>query len=141
MQSVLSLADETGLAITTAFYYTPSGRTIQKPLRDSALSETFASKPATQLPTYKTDKGRTVTGGGGIQPDILVYPPALTRLQTVLDATGSFTEFATQYMAAHSTLPENFKVTPENSGRVQGLSRGPANSARYCGVGEVIVTG
>ena len=75
VQSVMPLSGGTGLAITTAFYYTPSGRTIQKPLRDSALSETFAEKPSSSLPTYKTDKGRTVTGGGGIQPDICC-PPA-----------------------------------------------------------------
>ncbi len=45
VQSVMPLSGGTGLALTTAFYYTPSGRTIQKPLRDSALSETFAEKP------------------------------------------------------------------------------------------------
>jgi carboxyl-terminal processing protease len=113
VQSVLPLSDETGLAITTAFYYTPSGRTIQRPLRDSALTETFATKPPAQLPTYKTDNGRTVTGGGGIQPDIIVHPPALTRLQAVLDGSGAYTEFATQYMANRTSLPDNFKVTPE----------------------------
>jgi carboxyl-terminal processing protease len=113
VQSVLSLANDTGLAITTAFYYTPSGRTIQRPLRDSALTETFATKPTAQLPTYKTDKGRTVTGGGGIQPDIIIYPRAYTRLQEVLDASGSFTSFATQYAANHTPLPTPFKVTPE----------------------------
>jgi carboxyl-terminal processing protease len=113
VQSVLPLSDDTGLAITTAFYYTPSGRTIQRPLRDSALTETFANKPLAQPPTYKTDKGRTVTGGGGIQPDIVVYPPALNRLQSVLEGSGSYTEFATQYMANRTSLPDNFKVTPE----------------------------
>ena len=113
VQSVLPLSDEAGLAITTAFYYTPSGRTIQKPLRDSALSQTFAAKPASELPTYKTDDGRTVTGGGGIQPDIVIYPQALTRLQTVLQASGSFTSFATQYLSKHAPLPANFEVTPE----------------------------
>jgi carboxyl-terminal processing protease len=100
------------LAITTAFYYTPSGRSIQRPLRNSALTETFAAK-VTQLPTYKTDKGRTVTGGGGIQPDIIVYPEVPTRLETVLDASGSFTAYATQYLSQHSPLPANFQVTPD----------------------------
>lgn len=113
VQSVLPLSDDTGLAITTAFYYTPSGRTIQRPLRDSALSETFAKRPASELPTYKTDHGRTVMGGGGIQPDIIIYPEAFTRLQNVIEGSGSFTEFATQYMSAHPTLPEDFKVTPD----------------------------
>jgi carboxyl-terminal processing protease len=113
VQSVVSLSGDTGLAITTAFYYTPSGRTIQRPLRDSALTETFASKSPAQLPTYKTDNGRTVTGGGGIQPDIVVSPAAMTPLEQFLDSRGACTEFATQYMSARKTLPDDFKVTPE----------------------------
>ncbi|HLH01837.1 MAG TPA: S41 family peptidase [Bryobacteraceae bacterium] len=111
VQSVLPLSDGAGLAITTAFYYTPSGRSIQHPLRDSALSETF-SPASNNAPVYKTDKGRTVRGGGGIQPDIRVEPRALTRLETVLDASGVLTSFATSYLAQHSPLAANFEVTP-----------------------------
>ena len=113
VQSVMPLANGAGLAITTAFYYTPSGRTIQKPLRNSALSDTFSDKSAALLPTYKTDNGRTVTGGGGIQPDILVGPAAFTRLESVLDSSGLLTAFATHYLADHAPLPDNFQVTPE----------------------------
>jgi carboxyl-terminal processing protease len=113
VQGVMSLSDGTGLAITTAFYYTPSGRSIQRPLRNSALSETFSNKPAAGLPTYKTDKGRTVTGGGGIQPDILVYPVSLNRLEGVLDASGAITSFATQYLSHHSPLPAHFEIAPD----------------------------
>jgi carboxyl-terminal processing protease len=112
VQSVMPLSGGAGLAITTAFYYTPSGRTIQRPLRNSALSETFAER-RTGLPTYKTDKGRTVTGGGGIQPDIAVAPESFTRLEAVLDSSGAVTAFATQYLAAHSPLPEKFEVTAD----------------------------
>jgi carboxyl-terminal processing protease len=113
VQSVMPLSNGTGLAITTAFYYTPSGRSIQRPLRYSALSDTFNSKPAANRPVYKTDKGRAVTGGGGIQPDVLVYPAALSELENVLDASGTVTMYATQYLAGHSPLPRNFEVTPE----------------------------
>jgi carboxyl-terminal processing protease len=113
VQSVMPLSEGAGLAITTAFYYTPSGRTIQKPLRDSALSETFAEKRGSALPTYKTDKGRVVTGGGGIEPDVLVLPASLTRLEGVLDASGAVTAFATQYLASHLPLPDKFEVTPD----------------------------
>jgi carboxyl-terminal processing protease len=110
---VLPLSDGAGLAITSAFYYTPSGRSIQHPLRNSALSSTFSKESNAQLPTYKTDKGHTVTGGGGIQPDILVHPAEFTRLQSVLDASGAITAFATQYLAKHSPLPANFEVAPD----------------------------
>lgn len=112
VQSVMPLSDGAGLAITTAFYYTPSGRSIQHPLRDSALSSTFGDKPAANAPVFKTDKGRTVKGGGGIQPDIRVEPRALTRLETVLEASGVLTAFATNYLSHHSPVPASFEVTP-----------------------------
>ncbi len=60
---------------------------------------------------FHTDKGRVVTGGGGITPDYIVYPPAMNRLRTVLDATASFTNFATQYLQGHK-VTEEFEVTP-----------------------------
>jgi carboxyl-terminal processing protease len=113
VQSVLPLANGAGLALTTAFYYTPSGRSIQRPLRDSALSTTFAAGGEIERPTYKTDGGRAVTGGGGIQPDVRALPEAHSRLESVLDASGALVAFATQYLQAHSPLPDSFEVTPE----------------------------
>jgi carboxyl-terminal processing protease len=113
VQSVMPLSNGAGLAITTAFYYTPSGRSIQRPLRNSALSETFSNHPSAARPVYKTDKGRLVTGGGGIQPDVHVDPAVPTQLETVLDASGAITAFATQYLSKHATVPAAFDVTPE----------------------------
>lgn len=110
VQSVMPLSQGAGLALTTAFYYTPSGRSIQRPLQNSALSQTF--HPQTAPPTYKTDSGRVVTGGGGIRPDVQVGPAARTRLETVLDASGAVTAFATRYLAHHSPLPDGFTITP-----------------------------
>jgi carboxyl-terminal processing protease len=112
VQSVMPLSDNAGLAITTAFYYTPSGRTIQRPLHNSALSSTFASNRTAAAPAYKTDQGRKVTGGGGIEPDIVVGSEALTPLESVLDASGAITSFATQFLSSHSPLPEPFEITP-----------------------------
>ncbi len=112
VQSVMPLSDGAGLAITTAFYYTPSGRSIQHPLKDSALSQTFGGTPQSALPTYKTDSGRVVTGGGGIHPDVLVEQEGHSRLENVIDASGTATSFASEYLAAHTPLPENFAVSP-----------------------------
>ena len=113
VQSVEALSDGAGLAITTAFYYTPSGRSIQRPLADSALSDTFGDKPATNRPVYKTDDGRPVLGGGGIEPDVRVDPPSLNRLEAVLDGSGAITAFATEYLSRHGSLPQDFEATPE----------------------------
>jgi carboxyl-terminal processing protease len=108
VQSVLPLSNNAGMALTTAFYYTPSGRSIQKPLRNSALSKTFNGA----APTFKTDAGRTVTGGGGIRPDVDVPPAARSQLETVLDASGAITAFATNYLSRHPTVPPNFAIAP-----------------------------
>ncbi|MGO9009379.1 MAG: S41 family peptidase [Bryobacteraceae bacterium] len=112
VQTVYPLSEGTGLALTTALYYTPSGRSIQKPL-DAAQFELAASTshPNKAIP-FRTDSGRAVTGGGGIEPDILVAPPSMDRLREVLEATGSFTTFATEYLRDHKVSDE-FEVTPE----------------------------
>jgi carboxyl-terminal processing protease len=112
VQSVFPLSEKTGVALTTALYYTPSGRSIQKPLHggDFELSNT-ASHPNEQS-EFKTDKGRTVRGGGGITPDIIAEPQAHTQLTAVLEQSGIFLSFATEYMRNHK-VDESFEVTPE----------------------------
>ena len=101
VQSVYPLSEGTGLALTTALYYTPSGRSIQKPLDASQFALAAATAHPNGQAEFHTDKGRKVTGGGGIVPDYLVDPPAVTRLRAVLEASGSFTTFATGYVADH----------------------------------------
>jgi carboxyl-terminal processing protease len=113
VQSVMPLSDGAGLALTTAFYYTPSGRSIQRPLQDSALSETFKPVAETSKPTFKTDKGRLVKGGGGIVPDIIVGMPIPTKLEAVLDASGAMTAYATHYLASHPHVTKDFQVTSD----------------------------
>jgi carboxyl-terminal processing protease len=111
VQSVYPLAEGNGLALTTALYYTPSGRSIQKPLNTRFELSGTTTHPNKET-AFHTDKGRSVTGGGGIQPDIVVYPPAMNRLRAVLDASASFTNFATDYLRTH-TLSPDFEVTPQ----------------------------
>jgi carboxyl-terminal processing protease len=113
VQTVQPLSNGAGLAITTAFYYTPSGRSIQHPLQNSALSDTFQQVRDRDRPRYLTDHGRTVLGGGGIQPDIVVSPYIPNRLEEVIDSSASVTNFATQYLQSHTPLPPHFEVTPE----------------------------
>lgn len=107
VQSVYPLSSGTGLALTVAFYYTPSGRSIQHPLEGSTLETTAAGFKG----TYHTDSGREVRGGGGIQPDEVIYPPAQDRLSVVLDASGALTSFASEYLQQHQ-IHEDFEVTP-----------------------------
>ena len=105
VQSVLPLSDNTGMALTTAFYYTPSGRSIQKPLREGQLGDIAPHE------LYSTDSGRKVPGGGGIRPDVIVTPDPPNRLRVALEASGAITSFATDYTQKHK-LNEPFEVTP-----------------------------
>jgi carboxyl-terminal processing protease len=112
VQSVFPLSDHTGLALTTALYYTPSGRSIQKPLDVTRFELGGATAHPNQQTEFHTDKGRVVTGGGGIQPDIVVTPPQMDRLRAVLEASASFTTFATDYLQKHK-ITTDFDVTPQ----------------------------
>lgn len=107
VQQVYPLSSHAGLALTTAFYYTPSGRSIQKPLSGGQLD----SATVVDQGPYKTDSGREVRGGGGIQPDQIVLPEPQTRLRAALDASGVITSFASDYVREHE-IPEDFEVTP-----------------------------
>jgi len=134
VQSVYPLSQGAGLALTTALYYTPSGRSIQKPLdvKQFELGATTAQPNAQS--EFHTDKGRKVTGGGGIRPDFLVTPEPLNRLRVVLSASGSFTSFATEYLRSHK-VDDDFEVTPSLIDEFEayvatlGIQPGPAEWA------------
>lgn len=93
VQSVYPLSQGTGLALTTAFYYTPEGRSIQRHLEG------------------QLDRATTRDGKGGIVPDRIVYPDAVTPLRVALEATGSFTTFATGYIGRHAPIPADLAIT------------------------------
>jgi carboxyl-terminal processing protease len=108
VQNVYPLSNNTGVALTIAFYYTPSGRSIQHPLHGGTLDASTSALNG----IYRTDSGRYVQGGGGIQPDQVIPPEDMDRLKVVLDASGSLTVFAGEYIRSHE-VKENFEVTPE----------------------------
>lgn len=78
VQTVFRLGDSLALKLTTARWYTPSGRSIQRPSRigfePDYLPEGDSTPPpdTAQRQVYRTDAGRTVRGGGGIAPDIVI---------------------------------------------------------------------
>ncbi len=111
VQSVFPLQEKTGIALTTAFYYTPSGRSIQKPLRGGEYELSNTAAHPNQQTAFQTDAGRPVLGGGGIIPDILMEPERLTRLRAALDGSGMFVAFATEYLGHHA-VDATFTVTP-----------------------------
>jgi carboxyl-terminal processing protease len=64
-----------------------------------------------QKDDFRTDSGRVVTGGGGIQPDVMIAPEAMTQLRVALDASGMYTSFATDFIQRNK-ITETFEVTP-----------------------------
>jgi len=81
VQSVWTLNDGSGLTLTTGHYYTPSGRLIQREYSGRSFYDYYlrrGDKEAVQQRTdeKRTDSGRTVYGGGGIEPDVEVKFPA-----------------------------------------------------------------
>src|SRR5208282_1199685 len=81
VQTVTPLSENTGLALTTARYYTPSGRLIQRDYSKISLYAYHYERKVADHPTEikLTDSGRQVTGGGGITPDIVVPAAKLNK--------------------------------------------------------------
>ncbi len=90
VETVYPLSESAGLALTTAYYYTPKGRSIQRPLT------------ASQIPTA----GQS----GGIQPDLVVYPEPVTPFRAALDASAWLTTFATEFIRRQKIAPD-FEVS------------------------------
>jgi len=118
VQTVFNTFDDTGLALTTYHYYTPSGRLIQRDYNGvSAYDYFFVRDDAkkadkSNLEVKLTDSGRTVYGGGGITPDEKIDSPDLNRFQiSLLQQPNSvfFINFAKHYLASH-TVSRDFAV-------------------------------
>ncbi|MGH9587850.1 MAG: S41 family peptidase [Acidobacteriaceae bacterium] len=116
VQTVYPLSDNTGLALTTYHYYTPSGRLIQRNYNGVSLYDYYYNhEPDKDLKNREvrlTDSGRTVYGGGGINPDDTIDPPKANHFQEVLDAHNVFFNFAPYYLA-HHTAAKDFEVNKE----------------------------
>lgn len=116
MQTVYPLSENTGLALTTAKYYTPSGRLIQRNYSGVSLYDyTFQKEggKAAQTEMKTTDAGRTVYGGGGITPDVELPEVALNRFQQTLMRKYAFFNFSKRYLGENKTITSGFEVTPE----------------------------
>jgi carboxyl-terminal processing protease len=112
VQSVLPLTKDTGLKLTTAKYYTPVGRSIHK---DEHQITVLKEEPPDSLrdahPEFKTKGGRTVRGGGGIEPDIIIEQDKLTKLAENLERNSLFFEYAISYVGKHKEIGQDFEVS------------------------------
>ncbi|MFO7892541.1 MAG: S41 family peptidase [Longimicrobiales bacterium] len=141
VQTLFELPGQNILKLTTARWYTPSGRSIQKPYgidagADTAMADDAGAvapgaepdddavrdledKTEAGVPVYRTDSGRRVLGGGGITPDLVVRDTLTTAEQVlsraVQDNVALFNnvlyEYAVEYTHDHPDLEPGFPVT------------------------------
>jgi carboxyl-terminal processing protease len=113
VQTVYPLSENTGLALTTYHYYTPSGRLIQRNYKGVSLYDYYYNHDQPQDLASRevklTDSGRTVYGGGGITPDDKVDTPKSSEFQDQLLEHYAFFDFTRHYMSTR-TVGKDFQV-------------------------------
>ncbi len=121
VQTVYRLSENTGLALTTAKYYTPSGRLIQRDYSGISLYDYYFNRNAEDnsingtkqddgnREVKLTDSGRTVYGGGGITPDVKIAAPKANKFQEELLRKYAFFNFGKHYAISHK-IDKNFQV-------------------------------
>lgn len=135
VQTLFTLGENVALKLTTARWYTPSGRTIQRVARNEEeqfaqaaqdsgrITTTPADSVASDstVPIFHTDAGRIVRGGGGIVPDIVMRQDSTTPGERAfIEAVGSkvqeyrdvLTTYALDLKRDHAVTSEDFTVTP-----------------------------
>ncbi len=109
VQTVVPLSQSSALKITTAKYYTPSGRCIQKK-HYSIWSDSLQSE---KIDGFHTDSGRKVNGGGGIIPDIVLLRERASDLVVDMLRKSMYFNFAVLYANKHESLKDHFEITDE----------------------------
>src|SRR6202020_205086 len=109
VQTVFQITENTGLALTTYHYYTPSGRLIQRNYNKVSLYDYYYVRDSANQPKDKsnlevklTDSGRTVYGGGGITPDEKIDNLKSNHFQDTLLQHYAFFDFSKHYLATHT---------------------------------------
>jgi carboxyl-terminal processing protease len=117
VQTQIPLSEDSALLLTTAKYYTPSGRLIQRNYKNVSLYDYHYNPQAPKQPEVKlTDSGRQVFGGDGITPDVVVAEPKLNPFeQTLIDrgvffyqpgGVGGFTRY---FLGTKPNIPEGWQ--------------------------------
>lgn len=113
VQVIRSLPHNTSLKMTTATYYTPSGRSIQSVDHSGEVAPDASeggSTPSQAGGAFETAGGRDVGDNRGIEPDVEVEPAPTSPLEEALQRKAAFFLYANHYAARRDTLDANFRV-------------------------------
>lgn len=124
VQTQIGLKDGSAIRVTTAKYYTPSGRLIQRPYENGHFGEYVQAAyddvdPNTNAdslknrPVYQTSSGRKVFGGGGITPDVQIKWLLPTHFTVDLIVKNVFLEYAGDFASKNRQLANNFEAFKE----------------------------
>mgnify|MGYP002519688119 CR=1 FL=1 len=117
IQNVMPLAYDGQIKITTAKYYTPSGRCVQA-IDYSHRNEdgSVSHIPDSLTNEFKTASGRIVRDGGGITPDITIEPEKYSRIVYAIYLGGVIDSYAIDYCKRHASIPavEEFHYSAED---------------------------
>ena len=104
VQTVIGINQDTALKITNSKYYIPSGRSLQK--REFIDDELIANSSAIADSLFQTKAGRTVKGGGGISPDIVVTDEGSYPLAAAILRNGAYFKFVQQNSDKYTSIDE-----------------------------------
>jgi carboxyl-terminal processing protease len=110
VQTITYLSYNTFLKMTTAKYYTPSGRCIQEIDYFHKPDGVFIQKPDSERKVFKTKNGRIVYAEGGIFPDTVVEEKKRSDFVEALAQRRLFFKFANKFRAEHESIPDDFVI-------------------------------
>lgn len=114
VQTITRISEDASLKMTTAKYYTPSGRCIQEVDYEHRDQDGDATTiPDSLKHSFKTKHNRVVWDGGGIAPDTVVADSVHIPYLEALSRKAMFFQYANHYAAEKKTLPDSFKVTDD----------------------------
>ena len=112
VQTITRISETASVKITTARYYTPSGRCIQEiDYSHRTRDGVFATIPDSLKRTFRTSHDRKVLDGGGVQPDSGVAEDENGKIIDELLRKSMFFKFANSYAVTHKNLTGDFQVT------------------------------
>lgn len=121
LQTTYPLGEDVAIKLTTARWFTPSGRTVQRLPIDTLAAQTFLTPPSRPR-AFQTDEGRAISDASGIMPDLLVRAPPRSEGEKVLtsalgDAMDRFRStllaYAAELRASGTVADDSFTITRE----------------------------